>query len=142
MVVEKTLKSNHTEMLLKALLAFLCAVQVLIAQTISTNQVTNTFHEIARTPLLYVAGMLMLFLLFYSVALFVRRTLISVGVLATFLNFIALVNYYELRLHGTVLTVQDIKNIPTAARALSGYTIEITPDMVTKPMLKQSYFII
>ena len=128
MAVKKTLKSKHTDILLKALLAFICAAQVLIAQTISTKQVTNTFHEIARTPLLYIAGMAMLFLLFYSFALFMRRTLISVGILSAFLNFIALVNYYELRLHGTVLTVQDIKNIPTAARALSGYTVGITPE--------------
>ena len=121
-------KCDRIDILLKALVAALCVAQVLIAQTISTNQVTNTFHEISRNPLLYLAGTVMLFLLFYAVALFSRRTLLVSGIIAAFFNFIAFVNYYELQLHGTVLTVQDVKNIPTAARALGGYTIQITSE--------------
>ena len=123
-----TFIKSHADIFLKGLVAFLCATQALIAQTISAGLVKSIFYEIYRRPLLYTSGLLILFLLFYTATLLTKRALLVSGITVAFLNFIALVNYYELWLHGTVLTAQDVKNIPTAAKALSGYTIRITPE--------------
>ena len=111
----------------KSLVSLLCAVQVMIAFTLSADQVIKTYHEISRNPVLYILGILILFLILFTVALFTKRTLLISGIVSAVLTFLALVNYYELQLHGTVLTFQDIHNIPTAARALSNYRIQLSP---------------
>ena len=109
----------------KSLVSILCSVQVMIAFTLSANQVIKIYQEISRSPVLYILGILILFLFFFTVALFSKRTLLISGIVSAVLTFLALVNYYELQLHGTVLTFQDIHNIPTAARALSNYRIQL-----------------
>ena len=111
----------------KSLVSFFCAVQAMIAFTLSADQVIKTFHEISRNPVLYFLGTVILFLMFFTVALFTGRTLLVSGIVSGSLTFLALVNYYELQLHGTVLTFQDIHNIPTAARVLSNYSIQLSP---------------
>lgn len=111
----------------KSLVSILCAVQVMIAFTLSADQVTKTYHEISRSPVLYFLGVLILFLIFFTVSLFAKRTLLASGIISGAMTLLALVNYYELQLHGTVLTFQDIHNIPTAARVLSNYRIQLNP---------------
>ena len=111
----------------KSLVSLLCAVQVMIAFTLSADQVIKTYHEISRSPILYILGILILYLVFLTVALFTKRPLLLSGIVSGVLTFLALVNYYELQLHGTVLTFQDIHNIPTAGRVLSNYRIQLNP---------------
>ena len=111
----------------KSLVALLCAVQVMIAFTLSADQVIKTYHEISRNPVLYILGILILFLIFFTVALFAKRVLLISGIVSGAMTILALVNYYELLLHGTVFTFQDIHNVPTAARVLSNYRIQLNP---------------
>lgn len=118
---------KNSEIQTKALIALICSVQVMIATTLSSDQVIKTYHEISRKPLLYLLGTLMLFLLFFAISLFSRRPLLLSGIVAGLLTVAALINYYELMLHGTVLTLQDIHNTPTAMRALPNYKIQISP---------------
>ena len=120
---------NHKDILIKALIAILCSVQLTITQILSTAQVIKTYHEIERSPLMYALGLLLLFLICFTVALFSKRTILTLGLLSVVLNFLVVINYYEIQLHGTVLTFQDIKNISTAVRVLKNYHITITPTL-------------
>ena len=115
------------ETYLKALVALICSLQIMIATTLSSEQVIKSYHEISRNPQLYALGILILWLLFFALSLFSRRPLLLTGIVAGLFTIAALINYYELMLHGTVLTLQDIHNIPTAMRALPNYKIQISP---------------
>lgn len=117
----------HNEIRMKALIALICSLQIMIATTLSSDQVIKSYHEISRNPLLYTLGILILWLLFFALSLFSRRPLLLTGIVAGLFTIAALINYYELTLHGTVLTLQDIHNAPTAMRALPNYKIQISP---------------
>ena len=107
--------------------ALLCAAQAMIAFTLSTDQVIKTYHEIFRNPVRYSFGTVILFLIFLTAALLAKRTMLVLGSVSGALTSLALINYYELQLHGTVLTIQDIHNIPTAVRALWNYRLQLSP---------------
>lgn len=112
---------------MKALIALICSIQVMTASTMSSVLVIKTHYGINRNPLLYLLGTLMLFLLFSAISFSARRPFLMAGVVAGLFTIAALINYYELKLHGTVLTVQDIHNVTTAMRALPSYRLQISP---------------
>ena len=111
----------------KALIALICSLQIMIATTLSSDQVIKSYNAISRNPPLYALGIFIVWLLIFTLSLFSRRPLLLTGIVAGLITVASLINYYELVLHGTVMTLQNIRNVPTAMRALPNYKIQITP---------------
>ena len=109
------------DILYKSFIAIICSVQAMVALTLSSNQVIEVYHEIGRNPVYYLLGTFMLFLLFFAIALITRKSLLAMSIISGLFTVIAIINYYELLLHGTVLTYQDIKNISIAWRHFRNY---------------------
>ena len=107
-------------------LCALCAGQAMFALTLSVYQARKIEHGIKINLILYFWGTILLFLLFMAVTFMSKRPVVSVFICLLFLNGIALINYYELLFHGTVLTHQDIHNFSIALHQIPNYTFQLT----------------
>ena len=110
----------------QTVISVLCAGQSLIALTISLSPVRYIEVGIQFNLFLYGIAFILLFLLFFSLGTVLARPIVVPYICALVLNVLALINYYELKLHGTVLTHQDIRNISTAFRQLGNYSFQAT----------------
>ena len=108
------------------LLSLLCGGQIMFALTVSGLQARNIQPDLDISRKLYCFGTMLIFLFLLAVSLTFRRTLRAVFLCLLFMNMVALINYYELLLHGTVLTHQDIKNFTTALRHAGNYALQLT----------------
>ena len=110
----------------QSLISALCAAQALVALTLSLSSVRFLETGIRFSVPMYMLAMVILFLLIFAIGSVSAKPILAPFVCAVVLNIIAIINYYELRLHGTVLTHQDIRNIGTAYRQLGNYKFELT----------------
>lgn len=107
------------------LICTICAAQALVALTLSLSSVRFLETGIRFSIPLYSVAMAILFLLFFTIGVVSAKPILSPFICSLVLNIIAVINYYELRLHGTVLTHQDIRNIRTAWGQLGNYKFEL-----------------
>ena len=114
----------------KLYISLLCSLQVVVAFTISTWQIKDVYPDVAYNIPLYLVGFLLSFLALFSLITAFRRTFLIAFVYVLLLNSVAVINYYELALHGTVLTHQDIGNLTTAAGQLNNYTFRLTTSVM------------
>ena len=114
------------EILIYLLLSCISAVQSMIALTLSLFQVRHL--EIGTRPNLplHLFGTVLLLLFILTLIIFIGKPFIVCFIISLFGTLIAIVNYYEILFHGTVLTHQDIRNISTAMRQVGNYTFQIT----------------
>lgn len=108
------------------LISIICAAQSLVALTLSLSSVRFLETGIRFSVPMYMFAMVILFLLIFAIGAISAKPILAPFICAVVLNIIAVINYYELRLHGTVLTHQDIRNIGTAYRQLGNYKFELT----------------
>lgn len=108
------------------LLTLICSMQAMLSLTMSLYQVRKFETGIKPNLMLYSLGTLVLFLLLLSMNMLFRKPLIVSFGFSFFWNAIALINYYTILFHGTVLTHQDIRNITTAVGVIGSYSFKIT----------------
>ena len=108
------------------LITFICTIQATLALTLSLNQIRRITTVNKPDVVLYNLGTLILFLLLFSMNMLFRKPLIVSFAFSLFWNVIALINYYTILFHGTVLTHQDVRNITTAVDVIGSYTFKLT----------------
>ena len=108
------------------MLTLICTLQAMLSLTMSLYQVRKFETGIKPNLMLYSLGTLVLFLLLLSMNMLFRKPLIVSFGFSFFWNAIALINYYTILFHGTVLTHQDIRNITTAVGVIGSYSFKIT----------------
>ena len=123
---KKLLKILSQPLVKQIFISALCAAQALVALTLSLSTVRFLEAGLRFSVPLYMLAMAILFLLLFALGGVFARPLMLPFIGNVILNIIAIINYYELRFHGTVLTHQDIRNIGTAYRQLGNYTFELT----------------
>lgn len=106
-------------------ISIICAVQALVVLTLSLSSVRFLETGIRFSIPLYTVAMAILLLLFFTIGVVCAKPILAPFICSLVLNIIAVINYYELRLHGTVLTHQDIRNIGTAWGQLGNYKFEL-----------------
>ena len=102
------------------------AVQAMAVLTMSLFQVRHFEQGIQPDLTLYAIGILLLALLLLTLNMLFRKPLIVTFVYSFFWTLTALVNYYEIQFHGTVLTHQDIKNFSTAMAHVGNYSFRMS----------------
>ena len=124
-----TMTQDRKELAVRLTAAMVCAAQTMIVLTVSLMQIIKGIlgdKDCEPNIPSYALGFLVLLLLFSVFTLPSRRPLIILFFLSLLLNLIGVINYYECRFHGTVLTHQDINNIGAAARQIGNYTFTVT----------------
>ena len=108
------------------LLAVICTIECMLALTASVAQAR--YIEIGAKPniVLYALGTLLMCLALYGLMQIIGKPVLVAGIYVLLLNIIAIISYYELLFHGTVLSHQDIGNISTALRHIGSYTFRIS----------------
>lgn len=124
--MEKSQRIQDLPIIRLTIISVLCAAQALLSLTLSLSSVRYLVTGIGFSVPLYTTALVLLFLLFFAVGAVSAKRIIAPFICSLTLNIIALINYYELRLHGTVLTHQDVRNIATAYRQLGNYKFELT----------------
>lgn len=120
------MKRLDVEAILLLLLTLICTMQAMLALSLSLFQVRGIESDTKPDVILYGLGIFILFLLVFSMIMIIGRPLVVSFLFSLFWNVIALVNYYTILFHGTVLTHQDIRNITTAAAVIGSYSFRIT----------------
>lgn len=119
-------KMSLNSMVCVLTMALLCSVQSMAALTLSMLQVRHFEVGVKPDIPLYVLGFIILFLFMLAMIAIIPGRLIVSGICLLLCNIIALINYYEIQFHGTVLTCQDIRNISTAAGQIDNYSFRIS----------------
>ena len=118
------MKNNKTFSLLAVLgqclyAAILCAVAFCQLQRSSG---VNTISVLAEIPIRYlICNLLVLAALYLLVSAPWRRVCTGGIVFSVIVTVLALVNFYTLRLHGSILTAQELQNIRTAMDVMGQY---------------------
>ena len=120
------MKRLDVEAILLLLLTLICTMQAMLALSLSLFQVRGIESDTKPDVILYGLGIFILFLLVFSMIMIIGRPLVVSFLFSLFWNVIALINYYTILFHGTVLTHQDIRNITTAAAVIGSYSFRIT----------------
>lgn len=99
--------------------AILCAVAFCQLQRSSG---VNTISVLAEIPIRYlICNLLVLAALYLLVSAPWRRVCTGGIVFSVIVTVLALVNFYTLRLHGSILTAQELQNIRTAMDVMGQY---------------------
>lgn len=125
-MIKKVQEFLSLSLVRQVLITILCATQAMMALTLSLSSVRFLEIGIQFSFPLYLTGMAILFLLIFTIGVLSAKPILAPFVCSIILSIVAVINYYELRLHGTVLTHQDIRNIGTAYRQLGNYKFELT----------------
>ena len=116
--------------LYKIIICIICTCQSIAALVLSMVPVKRLDNNAYPNLALLLLGALILFLLLAAIAFFLKKPILIVFICSSILNLIALINYYELKLHGTVLTHQDIRNISTAFQHIGSYDFELSKEVM------------
>lgn len=111
------------------LLSMAASFQITTALTVSLLQVRHLEPGIQLDKTLYLVGFLVIMFFLLSLNILTRKPVFVTVVCLLFWNLIALVNFYEILFHGTVLTHQDIGNISTAMEQVGNYTFQFTREV-------------
>ena len=111
---------------MKVVLSFVCATICIQSFYLSMTAYAPFESGIYIDRFSYNQAFHLTIMAFLSVAMISKRTPIALGLTTLVLHIVALINYFELDLHGTVLTYKDIWNIGTAANVLGEYKIQFT----------------
>ena len=110
-----------------AVLAAICAVQITAALAASVAQGRRVEHGAMPDPVFYAIGAGFVFLLIFTLIHLSHKPLLISGVTVLIFNMVAVINYYVMLFHGTVLTYQEFKNVRTAFEVVGNYTFRLTP---------------
>lgn len=126
MCADNKVKKPLNSMMCVLTMAILCSAQSMAALTFSMLQVRHFEVGVKPDIPLYLLSFIVLFLFMLTmIVILPGRLVVSCTCLLLF-NIIALINYYEIQFHGTVLTCQDIRNFSTAAGQIENYSFRIS----------------
>lgn len=107
-------------------ICIICSCQSLVSLALSMMPAKRLDNSAHPNVGLYVLGMFILFLFFFTFLSFLKKLIPTALIITVGVNLLAIINYYELKLHGTVLTHQDIRNITTAVQHIGSYKLELS----------------
>ena len=88
------------------------------------------WSEAKPVPLYYFIGFLLLFIFIMVILSLSDNIVLPLMPVSIVTLLISLINYYELKLRGTVFTYEDFHNIKTAGRMLNQYNLGLTSDIL------------
>jgi len=100
-----------------------------IKPILSSDYINEMWSAAEPIPLYYIIGFLLLFFLIMFILSISDKIVLPLTLINCITLLISLINYYELKLRGTVFTYEDFHNIITAGRMLNQYSLRLTTDV-------------
>ncbi len=126
MIKESFINQSGSCLKMKVWVTLLISGQSVIALALSMAPVRHFEAGLKFDNSIYIFNFFLLFFFCFGVVLLTRRPIIISIICMICCNTIAVINYYELLFHGTVLTHQDVRNINTAIDQMSNYNFCIS----------------
>ena len=117
-------KALLAKILLSIIIAFTCNLMLYFS-------VSSIAIDTALSIKAYYYTFLISLMFVLSLTILLRKAYLFLILIALIIIIISICNYYTYMLHGTVLTIHELKSIQTAKNVIGSYRLAVTPNVIS-----------